>query len=133
AEAGLTAMSISAATHEGVQELMNRTSAMLRELREEEAERQAVEATRALSAGPVLRPEPEEAFSIERIEDGFRVRGKRVERMVAMTNPDSYDGMQRLEKQLRKLGVFAALEEQGVQPGDTIRFGKTEMVWGEEM
>ena len=133
AEAGLPAMAISAATHEGVQELMNRASDMLRDLREEEAERKAVEAARSLSAGPVLRPESDEAFSIERTEEGFRVRGKRVERMVAMTNPESYEGMQRLEKQLRKLGVFVALEEQGVQPGDTVQFGKTEMIWGEEM
>ena len=47
------------------------------------------------------------------------MRGKRVERMVAMTNPDSTEGMERLEKQLRKLGVLEALEE-GVQPGDNV-------------
>src|SRR5262249_39995849 len=102
-----------------------RTGELLRELREEEAEREAAEAARTLSTGTVLRPEPDEAFTIEQAEDGFTVRGKRVERMVAMTNPESYEGMQRLEEQLRKLGVFAALEEQGVQPGDTIHFGKT--------
>jgi GTP-binding protein len=132
-EAGMQALAISAATHQGVQELMNRTADMLRELREEDAERLAAEAARAPAAGPVLRPEPEEAFTIERIEGGFRVRGKRVERMVAMTNPESYQGMERLEKRLRKLGVFEALEEQGVQPGDTVQFGKTETIWGEEM
>ena len=61
------------------------------------------------------------------------MRGQRVERMAAMTNPDSYEGMERLEKQLRKLGVFAALREAGAKPGDVIYFGKTEMIWGDEM
>jgi GTP-binding protein len=41
--------------------------------------------------------------------------------------------MERLEKRLRKFGVTEALEQAGVQPGDTVHFGKTELVWGEEM
>lgn len=132
-EAGLVAMAISSATHEGTQELMNVTAERLRELQLEEAERKVAEAALAPAAGPVLRPEPEDAFTIISEPDGYRVRGKRVERMAAMTNPDSTEGMERLEKQLRKLGVLDALEQSGVEPGDVIHFGKMEMIWGEEM
>jgi GTP-binding protein len=81
----------------------------------------------------VLRPEPDDAYTVEREQDGFRVRGKRIERMVAMTNPDSSEGMDRLETQLRRLGVLKALEDAGVQPGDMVHFGKFELEWGDEM
>jgi GTP-binding protein len=129
--AGIPAYAISAATHEGVQDLMNVTAERLRELRQEDAER----AARAALAptGPVLRPEPDEAFTIERTEGGYRVRGKRVERMAAMTNTENLEAMERLERNLRKLGVLEALEEAGVQPGDTVELGKVELEWGEEL
>ncbi|HEU5349157.1 MAG TPA: GTPase ObgE [Ktedonobacterales bacterium] len=132
-EAGLLALAISSATHEGTQELMNITAERLRELRLEDAERKIAEAALAPATGPVLRPEPEDAFTIIPEPDGFRVRGKRIERMVAMTDPESREGMERLEKHLRKMGVLEALEQSGVEPGDVIHFGKIELSWGEEM
>lgn len=129
---GLPAMAISAATREGVQELMNRTAERLREMQIEEAEQRARQAALPAS-GVVLRPEAEDHFEVEEVEDGFRVRGKRVERMVAMTDSESREGMERLERQFRKMGVTAALEEAGVMPGDHVHFGKVDLVWGEEM
>jgi GTP-binding protein len=126
----IPAYAISAVTQQGVRELMNVTANRLRELRLEDVERKAAELP---ATGPVLRPEPEDAYGIDEEPDGFRVRGKRVERMAAMTNPESREGMERLETQLRKMGVLAALEEAGVQPGDVVRFGKVELIWGEEM
>jgi GTPase len=131
-EAGLPARAISAATHEGVSDLMNYTAERLRELRAEDAERAAALAA-AAPAGPVLRPEPEDAYTVERTPQGFRVRGKRIERLVAMTDPESSDGMARLEGHLRRLGVTAALEQAGVQPGDNVTFGKVTLEWGEAM
>ncbi|MFI5272640.1 MAG: GTPase ObgE [Ktedonobacterales bacterium] len=132
-DAGLMAMAISAVTREGVVQLMNYTGEQLREIEQTRAEQEARVAAAMPGRGPVLRPAPPEAFNVERTPDGFVVSGKRVERMVAMTNPDSDEGMQRMEKQLRKLGVLEALEEAGVQPGDTVHFGGVELTWGEEM
>src|SRR6185312_1693384 len=91
-EAGMTAIAISSATHDGTQELMNLAAERLRELRQEDAERKIAEAALAPASGPVLRPEPEDGFTIVPESDGYRVRGKRIERMVAMTNPDSTEG-----------------------------------------
>ena len=132
-ELDLPAFAISSATREGVQDLLNFTAHRLGEIRQEEAERQERLAVAVPAAGVVLRPEPDDAFAVEEVVDGFRVRGRRVERMVAMTDPDSAEGMERLERQLRKLGVFTALEEAGVMPGDHIHFGKVDLTWGEEM
>jgi GTP-binding protein len=129
--AGIAAYAISSATHEGTRELMNVTAERLRELRQEDAERAAQSPVAA--TGPVLRPEPEDSYTIERTEDGYRVRGKRIERMAAMTNTDNREAMERLERNLRKMGVLEALEQAGVQPGDMVHFGKVELEWGAEM
>lgn len=131
---GYSAIAISSATNEGVQELLNLASQRLIEMRRDEEEaRKRQPVTAASATGPTLRPQPDDAYTVERADDGFRVRGKRIERMVAMTNPDNHEGMERLETQLRKLGVLQALEEAGVQPGDTVTFGKVELLWGDEM
>jgi GTP-binding protein len=58
------------------------------------------------------------------------VRGKRVERLVAMTDLDSEEGTDHLQKQLDRLGVFEALERAGVQVGDTVSIGEWETEWG---
>jgi GTP-binding protein len=131
--AGLEAMAISAVTRAGVPELMNSTAERLRELAEQQAERERHFAAQAPARGPVLRPEPAEAWSIERTPEGFAVRGRRVERLVAMTDSESADGMRRMERELRRLGVLDALEQEGVQPGDVVQFGTVELIWGEEM
>jgi GTP-binding protein len=131
AAADLPAMAISAATNEGVADLLNYAARRLQELRTEEAERATRDA--APAAGPVLRPEPEDAYTVERTREGYRVRGKRIERLVAMTDPENTEGMARLEGHLRRLGVTAALEQAGVQAGDTVTFGKVSLEWGEAM
>jgi len=61
----------------------------------------------------------------------FVVRGKRVERVVNMTDLENEESMNRLQTTLEKMGVTQALEEAGVQVGDTVRFGKVELLWGE--
>jgi GTP-binding protein len=78
----------------------------------------------------VLRPLPEaEGFVVEREAGGFRVVGRRVERLVAMTDFENEEGAELLQRQLKKLGVTAALEKAGVREGDVVRFGKLELEW----
>jgi GTP-binding protein len=129
-EAGYPVFAISAATHEGTVELMQYTVQRLREIKQEEAGRLAAQPLAEME-GPVLRPRPEDAFTISKEKEAFVVRGKRVERAVNMTNQESEESMDRLQKTLEKMGVTRALEEAGVQVGDVVRFGKIELYWGE--
>ena len=131
--AGFTAYAISAAAHQGTDELMGVVSRRLQEIQREEAEREAAVDVTDLRTdqGTVLRPQADDAFTISREDDVFVVRGRRVERLVAMTNRESEEGMDRLQIQLEKLGVTKALEEAGVKVGDWVRFGKVELYWGE--
>lgn len=128
--AGYRVFSISAFARQGTKELMQQVAALLQELQREEAEREAQRSVNDMT-GPVLRPQPEDGFLVLK-EDGILVvRGKRVERTVAMTNQDSAESMDRLQVTLSKMGVTKALEEAGVEVGDPVRFGKVELYWGE--
>ncbi|HEV7236594.1 MAG TPA: GTPase ObgE [Ktedonobacteraceae bacterium] len=128
--AGYTVYAISAAAHQGTTELMQYTALRLNEIRREEAER--AEANPPMTAGTVLRPQPDDAFTVSKEQEGvYIVRGKRVERAVSMTDIENEEGMDRLQVTLRKMGVTKALEEAGVTVGDVVRFGKVELYWGE--
>jgi len=65
-------------------------------------------------------------LTIERLAWGFVVKGDRVERLVERTDLDSSGGLARFQTELDKIGVNAALEAAGVQPGDTVRIGEAE-------
>jgi GTP-binding protein len=129
--AGYPVFAISAAAHQGTEELMQYASKRLLEIQQEEAERAAAQSAIDMQQGPILRPEPEDAFTVSKEGDIYVVRGKRVERTVGMTNQESEESMDRLQVTLAKMGVTRALEEAGVEPGDTVRFGKIELYWGE--
>ena len=117
---GVDVMPISAATGENVDALMHRVAQALAELPPPEP---------AEAPLPVIRPVDEDAFSIEREEDGWRVRGKRIERAAAMTNWDYYEAALRFQRILEALGIAEALEEAGVEEGDAVRIGDVELVW----
>jgi GTP-binding protein len=127
---GYPVFAISAAAHQGTDELMRYVARRLEQMRQEEAERAATRVT-ADMAGPVLRPVPDDAFTVSRETGAYIVRGKRVERLVSMTDPENEEGMARLQTSLERMGVTKVLEEAGVQVGDVVRFGKVELYWGE--
>ncbi len=114
---------ISALMGEGVQELMHRIAETLSQVPEEVPEEEVA----------VFRAdENENAFTIEREENCWRVRGRRIERVVAMTNWDYYEAAMRFQRILEAMGISQALEDAGVQESDTVCIGDAELVWGWE-
>jgi GTP-binding protein len=112
---------ISAVTGQGVQVLMRRALELLDSL-------PAVDL--APEEPAVFRPaDREEAFTVERQGDGWRVRGVRVERVAAMTPFVLPEAAARFQRQLRAMGVEQALKEAGVQPGDMVHIGDEELEW----
>jgi GTP-binding protein len=75
--------------------------------------------------------EDEQAFAVEQEGDGWRVRGVHIERLAAMTVWNLDEAVRRFQRTLERVGITAALEEAGVQPGDTVRIGDQELVWEE--
>ncbi len=65
-----------------------------------------------------------DGFQVERTGDGaFRVSGPRVERLLARHDPDNDEAMRYVEDRLRGMGVIAALESAGFQPGNDVEIG----------
>ncbi|MDA8202693.1 MAG: GTPase ObgE [Chloroflexi bacterium] len=108
--------------------------------------RELVAAIAELLPGPqelALPPEPagivvhrfdsaRETFAVDRQADGFRVRGRRVERLVAQTDFENEESAERFQRDLERMGVSRELRRAGVQPGDTVWIGDRELEWGEE-
>jgi GTPase len=76
-----------------------------------------------------LAPTVDEGWTIEPEGNEYRVRGKRVERIVAMTDLTNPDAVEMLQGTLKRMGVLQALEATGVASGDTVHFGNVELEW----
>jgi GTP-binding protein len=119
-ERGLPAFAISAATGEGVRELMVQVGRVFSDLPRPEPEDDEI---------PIFRLDETPEFSVEREKDGWRVRGERVERLAAQTMWEYHEAVQRAGRLLEAMGVIDALREAGVQPEDTVRIGDVELEW----
>jgi GTP-binding protein len=77
---------------------------------------------------PVYRPEADpRAFTIEREEDGYRVRGEAIERAAAMTYWEYEGSLRRFQRLMETLGVDKALKQAGAVEGDTVYIGDAEL------
>jgi GTP-binding protein len=69
----------------------------------------------------VYRPAVPRAYLVERVGDGsYRVTGAGVERLVARYDLENDDALAHLERRLKGIGVFSALEAKGFEPGDDV-------------
>lgn len=120
---GYDALPISAATREGVDQLIQRTASSLQKARRaaDEEHRDEVEVI-------TIKPHPDH-FEVERKRKTFYVRGETVERLAVMTDMESDEAVYRLQQRLRRLGVFAALERAGITEGATVRIGDVALTW----
>ncbi len=125
AERDVEVMAISAATQHNTTSLIQRLFQIVDTLPE-------VASTVATEIPVYQLPEEEIVFNIVREGKGvYRVAGKRIERAAAMTHWDYTDAVLRFQRILETLGVSKALEEAGVQVGDTVYIGEHELEWSE--
>ena len=112
----------SAATGRGLDELRQAIVAGVPEEPAPEAA-PAEPALESLAEHRTYRPEGD-GFSIDRTADGtFRVRGPRVERLLARHDIENEEAMRYVEDRLRAMGVIASLEAAGFEPGDDVEIG----------
>ena len=72
----------------------------------------------------VFRPARGRAFAVERTGDGaFRVTGEAVDRLIARHDLENDEALAHVENRLRRMGVIAALEAKGFEPGDDVELG----------
>ena len=68
----------------------------------------------------VAEPTDPSDFEIEHYGNTWLVTGKWLERLVQNINFDDFEARNHFDMQLRKCGLFARLEELGIQDGDTV-------------
>ena len=72
----------------------------------------------------VFRPAAGRAFEVERLGEGeFRVTGAAVDRLIARHDMENEEALAHVERRLRRMGVIAALEARGFEPGDDVELG----------
>lgn len=113
---------ISAATGEGVKELMNRVSELLKELPKEELI--DVEDRKVYTLD-----ENKKGFDITKEKDIYVVDGPAVQRLMARVNLQDNESMYYFQKCLDELGVNEALKKAGVKEGDTVKVVDWELEW----
>jgi GTPase len=75
----------------------------------------------------VYRPGEEEGFDVAPEGDRrFRVTGRGIELLIARHDLENPEALDYLEKRLREIGVIAALERAGFEPGDEVVVGDLE-------
>ncbi len=122
-EKNLEIYKISAATGEGIPELLKHVSEVLKTLPKEEL--YEVEEIRK-----VYTLEEEEAFTIEKVDsDYWIVDGPAVQKLMRKVNLEDNESMYYFQKCLEELGVNQRLRKVGVKEGDTVRVVDWELEW----
>ena len=121
---GSSVQFISAATGEGVDPLMGNIFQALSEIPKGDEEDRTV-------AEPMhSRPQRTAAKETVRREKGvFVVESEPMERLTALADTRDQRVLLQLWREMRKTGLADRLIDAGIEAGDTIRFGKVEIVW----
>ncbi|ABB13865.1 MULTISPECIES: GTPase ObgE [Carboxydothermus] len=114
---------ISALTGEGLKPLIYRLWEIISTLPRESLE---------VKPQKVIKEQPEEGFVVEKVDGIFVVKGKKIERLVAMTNLDNEEAVDRLQRTFTRMGLEEQLKRAGVKPGDLVRIGKFEFYFVDE-
>ena len=120
---GTVAFFISAATGEGVKELMVETARLLKGV----STRQETEMR---IPKKIFHPQPRSAGpSVHKEGDTFVVVAPGLERIMGSRDAGSRQVHQQLKRQLIRLGISKSLEKAGIKPGDRVRCGNLEWEW----
>ena len=117
---GFAYAEMSAATSQGVRELMNQTWHALEQLPP------VVVYEPEFVVDEVEKPVTEADIEIRKVDDYYVVEGAWIERLCGSVNFDDYESRMYLDRKLRAAGVFDRLEEMGVQDGDFVVMGEME-------
>lgn len=113
-EKNLEIYKISAATGQGIKELMQQVSKELKELPKEEL-------IETEAPKKVYRLEKEEPYTITKKEDMYVVDGPAIRELMRKVNMEDNESLYYFQKKLNELGVNDRLREAGVKEGDTVK------------
>ena len=122
---GLEIYQVSAATGEGLKELMNHVSVLLKENPKEDLKKKKKKVVYTLK-------EDEKQYQIYQEKDGtFVVEGPAADKLMGSVNIEDNESMYYFQKRLKDLGIEDELKEMGIKVGDTVRIADWELEWYE--
>ena len=113
---------ISAATGEGIDELMKHVAEVLKTLPKEDLIEIEEKVTYTLE-------DKKDEWTVRKENNEFIVEGKAVERLMGRINIEDNESMYYLQKSLKNMGIEDKLKELGVKEGDTVRLADWELEW----
>ena len=121
---GLELYKISGVTKQGVQELIDHVSEILKTLPKEDLIEIEDRIVYTLE-------DEKQQWEIKKQDDIFIVTGKAVERLMGRINIEDNESMYYLQKSLKNMGIEDKLKEMGVCEGDTVIIADWELEWYE--
>ena len=107
--------SISAISKQNTQPLLYEILKVVTELKQNEPEPDM----------PVIGIEVDEnAWKIAKVDDGYKVTGRKIERFAVRAHTDTEEGQRRLRDIMKKMGIMHHLDKQGIMPGERIHIGE---------
>ena len=119
---GIEIFKISAVTGEGVRELFNHVSEVLKTLPKEELIDFEDKVVYTLE-------DEKSKFNVEIIDGEFIVTGPAIEKLMGRINIGDNESMAYFERNLNELGINDKLRELGIKEGDTVKFLDWEFEW----
>lgn len=111
-------LELSAATNQGVRELIHKTWEMLQDL--------PPVFTYEPEFVPVEEVATERDITIEKVEDYYVVGGAWIDKIMGSVNTDDYESRLYMDRMLKNAGVYDRLEQMGVEEGSIVVIGEME-------
>ena len=121
---GLELFKISGVTGQGVSELLNRVSEVLKTLPKEEI----VEAEERVV---YTLEDDKDDFTVSKEGDTFVIEGKAINRLMGRINIDDNESMYYFQKNLKSLGIEDELKRQGIKEGNYVKILNWTFEWYE--
>ena len=115
---------ISAVTGEGIDELLNHVSDILKTLPKEDP-------VKITGGEKIYTLEAKEPFTITKQDGMFIVDGPEVQKLMRRVNLDDNESMYYFQRCLDEIGVNEALKKAGVKEGDTVKVVDWELEWND--
>ena len=115
---------ISAATGDGIEELMDYVSKTLKTLPKENLIEVSNEHEKVYKLDY-----KSENYTITKIGKVYVVEGEKVDRIIRRVNITDNESLYYLHKKLDEIGLNQELKKRGIKDGDTVKIGNYEMVW----
>ena len=120
-------MFISAVTGEGIDEMLGQVLAMMDNLPVEEPAEES-EAGPGFTTPDRHRP-PAQPLTFHKENGVYVVESEQLERLIALADTRDYRVLLQLWREMNRLGIARRLTDAGIEAGDTIRIGRSEVEW----